>query len=388
MTDLSEKSGSGGDRLPSSAKSGYTLPVFACAGAIAALQQLADRSQSSVSVNLITPAQTVDIPIEQSAKLSEISALAITRSDPGDNLDLTRNTPVWSVVSWADSRQPTQIVVEGGEGIGRLDAEQSGDRAAIYSYAQKLFQANLSALLRAEQKIKVTIILPEGKRLALRTSNAAFGVVDGLSLLGTSGISQPLSAPSQLETYRQTLREKASRYRNLVFCLGENGLDLSLKQGIEPDRRLKTANWIGPLLVEAGLLGVESILLFGYHGKLVKLAGGIFHTHHHIADARQEILTACCAEADLATTVLQQVLNSPTAEAALSYLRTLDSLKTANLLGQPASRVYQVVANRIDHRANQYIQTHSERSVAVGSVLFDRQRQIIVKSDIGQTLMP
>ena len=173
-----------------------------------------------------------------------------------------------------------------------------------------------------------------------------------------------------------------------MFCLGENGLDLSLKQGIEPDRRLKTANWIGPLLVEAALLGIESILLFGYHGKLIKLAGGIFHTHHHIADARQEILTACCAEAGIETPILQQVLKSPTAEAGLNQLRALNPQTTANLSARPVNQVYRLVANRIDQRASQYIQTHSEKSVAVGSVLFDRQRQIIVKSDIGQTLIP
>ncbi|MEO1447607.1 MAG: cobalt-precorrin-5B (C(1))-methyltransferase CbiD, partial [Cyanobacteria bacterium J06635_11] len=276
-------------------RSGYTLPVFACAGAIAALRRLlempsnASSATQTITLNLVNPAGSAEIPIEQSALLSATSALAITRSDPGDNLDLTRNTPIWSIVSWADDRQTEQILIEGGEGVGR-HAEDVANSAAIYAYARKLLQANLTAQLTEQQKIKVTIILPEGQQLALRTSNAAFGVVDGLSLLGTSGIAQPLSAPGQLAHYRQTLKQKAAEYDDLVFCLGENGLDLALKQGIAPERRLKTANWIGPLLVDAGLLGVRSILLFGYHGKLIKLAGGIFHTHHHIADARVEIM--------------------------------------------------------------------------------------------------
>jgi cobalt-precorrin-5B (C1)-methyltransferase len=370
-------------------QSGYTLPVFACAGALAALHHLqsapnySDAGLEAVTLDLIKPAQIASIPIEQVALLSDTSALAITRSDPGDNLDLTRHTPVWSVVSWGSAAQSEQIVLRGGEGIGR---HTQGD--AIYAYARQLIAANLSKKLSSTQKIEVTIILPAGKQLALRTSNAAFGVVDGLSLLGTSGIAQPLSAPGQLEAYRQALRQKAAKYRDLVFCLGENGLDLSLQMGIAPERRLKTANWIGPLLVEAGLLGVRSILLFGYHGKLIKLAGGIFHTHHHLADGRLEILAACCVRAGLETAVIQQILASPTTEAALSLLRQLADETQVDWV----SRVYGMAAEQIDERSRTYIQTHSQAQslepLQIGSLLFDRQRQIIVGSKVGKILLP
>ena len=360
-------------------RSGYTLPVFACAGAIAALQHLQTQSApSNVRLDLIEPAKTVEILIEQIALLSEQSALAITRSDPGDNLDLTRHTPIWSIVRWATPEQSEQIVLLGGEGIGRHEGG-----AAIYAYANRLLKANLSEHLAADQTIQVMIVLPEGKRLALRTSNAAFGVVDGLSLLGTSGIAQPLSVPGQLENYREQLREKAAEYSDLVFCLGENGLDLALKLGIEPERRLKTANWIGPMLVEAGLLGVRSVLLFGYHGKLIKLAGGIFHTHHHVADARQEILAACCVEVGVDMQMTRAVLASATTEAGLGILRNLDLQVGGDWVG----KVYRSVAERVDVRSRAYIQTHTEHSVQVGSVLFDRARQIIVKSKIGETLL-
>ena len=108
----------------------------------------------------------------------------------------------------------------------------AGDKPAIYAYAQKLLQTNLERLLEPGEKIQVTIILPEGRRLAERTSNAAFGVVEGLSLLGTAGISQPLSAPGQLDAYREQLQSKASSFDSLVFCVGENGLDLAGKLGL------------------------------------------------------------------------------------------------------------------------------------------------------------
>ena len=86
------------------AQSGYTLPVFACAAAVAAVQMLQNRRLpqvlTEVSLDLLEPATTVQIPIEQAALLSENSALAITRSQPGDNLDLTRHTPIWAYAAY------------------------------------------------------------------------------------------------------------------------------------------------------------------------------------------------------------------------------------------------------------------------------------------------
>jgi cobalt-precorrin-5B (C1)-methyltransferase len=406
--------------------SGYTLPAIATAAAIAACRWL-QRPQTitAVEVDLIEPAKIVEIEIEQVAGIKDKMALAIARSDPGDNLDLTRNTPVWALVELKGEQESgrvgEQISLKGGEGVGRI--VDRGDRPAIYAYAQKLLRANLQRWLSPTEKIEVTIILPEGRSLATRTSNAAFGVVDGLSLLGTSGISQPLSAPDYLEFALEELRSKVKSQRGamlcartkvksseaevspltpslphsltpslphsltpspspLVFCVGENGIDLAQKLGIDRQKIIKTANWLGPMLVEAGWQQVPAILLFGYHGKLIKLAGGIFHTHHHLADGRLEILTAHGVRVGLPTPALQEILHSATAEDALQYLRQLDAEAGSNWV----ERVYQAIAENIDRRCQAYIRTHSQGEVTVGSVLFDRDRQIIVTSAIGTSL--
>lgn len=362
-------------------RSGYTLPVFACAAAIAGLHYLRHpEPMATVAIDLLEPPLTVDILIEQVAGLQPGTALAITRSDPGDNLDITRHTPIWALVTWGNSDQTEPIHLEGGEGIGRWGNQ---GQAAIYGYAKRLLLENLQRSLHPGETLRVTIVLPEGRQLAQRTSNEAFGVVDGLSLLGSTGISQPLSAPGQLELYRQELQQKATQFDCLVFCVGENGLDLGRQLGMDPDRLIKTANWIGPLLVEAGIQGVRSILLFGYHGKLIKLAGNIFHTHHHVADARLEILTSHCAIAGLPTADLQALFASPTTEDALQYLRHLETTTTYTWVEQ----VYGTIAAAIDRRAHDYILAHSGCLVTVGAVLFDRRRQIVAKSAIGDTLL-
>jgi cobalt-precorrin-5B (C1)-methyltransferase len=360
-------------------RAGYTLPVFACAAAIAALRWLRQpQSIESVAVDLLDPAETVTIAIEQVAGLKPGAALAMTRSDPGDNLDLTRHTPLWAMVEWGETGQEAAIVLHGGEGLGR----QADGQVAIYAYAKRLLFENLSRLLEPGETLQVTLILPEGRALAKRTSNEAFGVVEGLSLLGTTGISQPLSAPGQLDSFREDLRQKAG-LNCLVFCVGENGLDLMKQLGVEPSRLVKTANWLGPMLVEAGLQGVQSVLLFGYHGKLMKLASGIFHTHHHVADGRLETLTAHCAIAGLPTQDLQAVFSAATAEDGLKYLRQLDAATGQNCVAQ----VYGAIARAIDARSEAYIQIHSDRSVQVGTVLFDRNRQILTKSPAGIVLL-
>ena len=380
-------------------RSGYTLPVFATASAIAALRCLQNTSNqiSVVTVDLITPPQQVEISIDQVALVQAGMALGITLSDPGDNLDLTRDTPIWAVVEWADPTQVEKLALLGGEGVGKQSNRDN--LPAIYNYAKQLLQANLAPLLTPEQKIQVTIILPEGRILATRTSNAAFGVVEGLSLLGTTGISQPLSAPGQLDVCLTELRSKWGRgdagtegqqqqsidpaQLPLVFCIGENGLDLDQKMGINRDRIIKTANWLGPLLAEAGGLGVPKLLLFGYHGKLIKLAGGIFHTHHHLADGRLEILIAAAARMGLPAAQLAGLFELETAEDVLKYLHEIDIVGGSNWVVQ----IYGYLTDRIDTRSQTYIYSQSQQSVSIGSVLFDRARQVIATSPTGATFL-
>ena len=353
---------------------GYTLPVFACASVLAGLRHLrGDAQLETVTVNLIKPACSVEIPLEQVAKIAANCAIAITRSDSGGHLDITHNTPVWAKVTVNEHTAGDRIVVRGGEGIGRQSNYQN--RAAIYSYAHELIESNLIPLLLPQEQIDVTIILPEGKRLAARTSNSAFGVLEGLSLLGTTGIVQPLTAPSQLESLQKQITDKAQIHPELVFCIGENGIDLAQQSGIDTEKIVKTANWLGAMLVAAALAGVESILLFGYHGKLIKLAGGIFHTHNHLADGRIEIMTAYCARVGLSQEQILAIANSDTTESALNLLRKWESGDRPLV-----DLVYQELAQAIERRSQAYICKYTEKKLVVGSVLFNRRREIICYS--------
>jgi cobalt-precorrin-5B (C1)-methyltransferase len=346
------------------AKTGYTLPVFAVAAAKAALMVLSPSAEAPKTVSLDLIPESVEIPIHQVAQLDATSALAIALSDPGDNLDLTRNTPIWAWVKWTP-RQTQPLILEAGEGLGKT---QTGE-PAIYHYARQLFERNLFPLIPADKTVIVSIILPEGRQLASRTSNAAFGILEGLALLGTSGISQPLSSADHLDEFRQNLQCQVKNSPHLTFCIGNNGLVVAQRLGIPESSIVQTGNWIGALLVEAGLRDAESVLLLGYQGKLIKLAGGIFNTSSHIADAKLEILSAAVVQAggDMAT--VKAVLQAKTADAA--YF----AIKERGL----AEVVFNNLAEKISHNAQNYVKKYADTVLEIGTILFDRKGEIITQ---------
>jgi len=346
---------------------GYTLPVFAAAAAKAALLHLRGEpvaARLEVDLDLLPEAAT--IPLEQVARLDEASALAIARSDPGDNLDLTRHTPLWAWVQLrARAAGAAALVLEGGEGLGKTATGE----AAIYSYARRLLAANLEPLIPGDRTATVTLILPEGQQLAKRTSNEAFGILEGLSLLGTSGISRPFSAAEHLEELRADLQAIASQHSDLIFCIGSHGQQVAQQLGLPDAAIVLTGNWLGALLVEAGLRGVQSVLLLGYQGKLIKLAGGIFNTSSHLADAKLEIISAAVLKTGGPLAAAQAVLAAPTADVAYKTLVELGVAET----------VFQFLAAAISEKAQAYVQKYAAVSLAIGAVLFDRQGRIIAR---------
>jgi cobalt-precorrin-5B (C1)-methyltransferase len=346
------------------ARTGYTLPVFAVAAAKAALLHLQNHSSSQVTLDLLP--ESAQISIEQSARLSANTALAITRSDPGDNLDLTRDTPIWAQVT-LQARSAEAIILVGGEGLGH----SSDGNPAIYSYARRLFAANLQPLIQEQQTAVVTIIMPEGERLAARTSNAAFGIVEGLSLLGTSGISQPLSAEDHLENLRQGLRQQAMEFNHLVFYIGSNGRQVADRAHIPTTHLVQTGNWIGALLLEAALQDVKSVLLLGYQGKLIKLAGGIFNTSSHLADAKLEIVAAAAVRVGGSLAIVRSILQQKTADDAYKLL----------VAAEMAELTFDHLKEAISQKATAYVRKYADRELEVGTVLFDRQGQIITGAE-------
>jgi cobalt-precorrin-5B (C1)-methyltransferase len=138
---------------------------------------------------------------------------------------------------------------------------------------------------------------------------------------------------------------------------------------------LKVGNWIGPVLVAAAAGGVRRLILFCYQGKLLKLAGGIFHTHHHLADGRAEVLTALAALEGLSGEGLSRLHAAATVEEALTGLEAEDPDVAARLLLR--------LGRAIEVRSRAYLARHGQEAMEVGAVLFDRSRVVRVCGPLG-----
>ena len=368
---------------------GYTLPVWVAAAARAALGSLLGEPVApAVALVLLEPPGVGAVPVEAAALLGDGWALGQARCDPGEGLDLTRGLVVWVLLRWLEAVpapaafEPSPqdwLLIEAGEGVGIHAA--SGE-ACLSDYARRLLAANLRPLVPSGQGLQLRVVLPAGRALAERTSNAAFGVVEGLALIGTRAAVQAGASPDQLEATLAALRGQAgaSDFKgDLVLVIGENGLDLAPRLGLPHQLLLKAGNWIGPVLVAAAEAGVRRLLLFGYQGKLIKLAAGIFHTHHHLADGRAEVLTAFAALEGLVGPPLRALHSAATVEAALAELEAADSAL--------AQRLRDRLAAAVESRSDAYLARHGGGSMAVGAVLFERSRRICAAGPIGGPLL-
>lgn len=364
-----------------SGPAGYTLPVWTAAAARAALQGLrGEPVMAEQPLQLEPGAPAEPVAIEAAAPLGDGSALAMARCDPGAGvLDLTRGLLVWVRARWLEGPGPW-LELGAGEGVGVIEA--SG-QACLSGYARRLLEWNLRPLLPPGRRLALELTIPEGRRLAERTSNAAFGVVEGLALIGTQARVQRSAAPEQLDEALAELRQRAAAPGfggDLVLVIGENGLDLAPRLGLPPALLLKAGNWLGPLLVAAAEAGVRRLLLFGVQGKLIKLAGGIFHTHHHLADGRAEVLTALAALEGLAGADLARLHAAASVDTALSELEEQQP--------ELAARLRLRIAAAIERRSQAYLRSHGQSGpMAVGAALFDRRRRLRARGPEGERLL-
>jgi cobalt-precorrin-5B (C1)-methyltransferase len=362
------------------AAAGWTLPVWLAAAARAALVALRGEDFTSHQPLQLEPGGAPQpVPVLAAAPLGNGAVLAMARCDPGDGiLDLTRGQWLWVQAHWLEGPGPW-LALEAGEGVGRLAA--TGE-PSLSTYARQLLDWNLKPLVPEARRLHLQVLIPAGRELALRTSNAAFGVVDGLALIGTQAEVQRSAAPEQLHSALAELRQRAAAPDfggDLVLVLGENGLDLAPRLGVPRQLLLKAGNWVGPLLVAAAEAGVRRLLLFGYQGKLIKLAGGIFHTHHHLADGRAEVLTALAALEGLAGPALAALHAAPTVEQALAELSGCDP----DLVQRLKARI----AATIEQRSAHYLARYGCPAMVLGVALFDRSRQLSALGPLGAPLL-
>ena len=228
-----------------------------------------------------------------------------------------------------------KIEIDGGVGVGRVTRaglDQPIGNAAINSVPRQMIEQevrNVCEDLEYTGALKVMICIPEGVEIAKKTFNPRLGIEGGISVLGTSGIVEPMSKKALLDTIQVELNVVRNQgYETLVIAPGNMGMDyMKTTYDYDLDHAVKCSNFVGETIDMAVALGFKKILYISHIGKAIKVAGGIMNTHSNDADCRMEILSAACLRNGLPAEHAIQILNMLTTEEAFCYLKEQDKLE-------------------------------------------------------------
>lgn len=301
---------------------GYTTGACA-AGAAGAATELLLTGAAPETVRLDTPkgvALTLDVA---DAALGPDSARCAIRKDSGDDPDITNGVLVCATAKRTDCG----ITILGGEGVGRVTKpglDRPVGEAAINSVPRRMIREQVEAACERAGYgggIEITISIPGGAELAKRTFNPRLGIEGGLSVIGTTGIVEPMSSAALVDTIKLELNvRRAAGAERALLCPGNYGETFAREALGLPDQPVSVGNFIGDAVDAAVATGFKRILLVGHIGKLVKLGIGARNTHSSNGDGRMETLAACALARGAEAPLLRRIMACATTDAALDAL--------------------------------------------------------------------
>ena len=307
---------------------GYTTGSCAAAAAKAASMMLFSK-QAVEYAELQTP-KGITLSLEiLDATLENGAASCAVKKYSGDDPDVTNGILVYAKASFGNTGEERNVLIDGGVGVGRITKpglEQPVGAAAINKVPRQMITESVIEVMEEYDyygEIFVEISIPEGMELAKKTFNPRLGIEGGISVLGTSGIVEPMSEEALIASIRlemQMHRNNGADY--LVISPGNYGTAyLSQNFPINLEKSVKCSNFLGETIDMAVEMEYKGILFVSHIGKFIKVAGGIMNTHSRCADSRMEILTANALRAGAPADVLRDVLDAVTTDEGLSILK-------------------------------------------------------------------
>tara|TARA_A100001035_G_C27746732_1_gene484372 strand:+ start:69 stop:1187 length:1119 start_codon:yes stop_codon:yes gene_type:complete len=352
-------------------KKGFSLPLWVAGASKSAVKSLFGlKFEKNEVIKLPNQNKFIKIEVHSAALINGKSqAIGISFAKSDLDLDITQNMEIWVIASLDKNstkkiNNTNSINIIAGYGVGVI---ASTSDICISNFAKELLYENLLEFVPEGLRLNIEIIFPNGKFLAERTSNKSFGIVEGLSIIGTSAETHSSASPEQLKIAKNNLQQiiKNDFKGKVVFVIGENGLNLAKSRNLKFPI-IKVGNWIGPLLVDAAMNRVKTVIIFGYHGKLIKLAGGIFHTHNHLADGRIEILVYLAVKEQIPSAIIMHLSKSNSIEEALLILEEFSKSK--------AEKLWNTISKTIEKRSFEYVNRYVKTDMKIAAVIFDRQR--------------
>lgn len=356
---------------------GYTTGSCATAAAKAAAVMLLT-GQRAATVRIDTPKGIVlnlePLEVEQGA---DYVSCAI-RKDSGDDPDDTNGILVYAKVEKTAS---AGVVIAGGVGVGMvtkpgLACAQGGP--AINPTPRRMITSELTKVMEEagyQGGLLVTISIPAGVEIAKKTFNPRLGIVGGLSVLGTSGIVEPMSEKALIETmYVEMRAQKARGNKNLLVFFGNYGEDFTRDiMHLDLDGAVTCSNFVGELLDYAVFLGFESLLLIGHSGKLVKLAQGVMNTHSKYADCRTELFA------------LEAMFHGASVEVGKEIYACLTTDEVTKILQR--EQFFEPVIAKVTEKIDFYMQHRVHGKIKTAALMFSNVYGILGKTKYADDLI-
>ena len=302
-------------------------------------------------------------------KRDENAASCAVRKDAGDDPDTTNGILVYAKVEKFQIRSDMEdrIVIDGGTGVGRVTkpglSQKIGEAAITPVPRAMILQAveEIADRYHYEGGLKVTISVPEGEKIARKTFNPRLGIVGGISILGTSGIVEPMSEKALIDSIRVEMSQHAAMGEQYMLVTpGNYGADYLREHMALPfEKNIKCSNYVGETIDMAVDMGVKGILFISHIGKFVKVAAGIMNTHSHSADARMEVLCANAIRAGGDLACARSILQCNTTDEAL---RVLDE-----------NHILRETMKEITDRIQFYLDHRSYQQILLGAVIFSNE---------------
>lgn len=365
---------------------GYTTGTCAAAASLAAAVMLL-QGRRMEQVSLTTPKGVrLDLEVEE-MDTGENRVSCGVRKDAGDDPDVTDGLMVYSQVRLPDAdsvdvsgaggdyvyeKDGLRLNLSGGVGVGRVT--QCGlscevGKAAINPVPRQMIFEQVAGVCRKsgfKGVLSIEIRVPGAFKVADKTFNSRLGIQGGISILGTSGMVEPMSETALLDTIRLELRQRIRKgEKNLLVTPGNYGENfVGNVLGLGLGQAVKCSNFIGSTIDMAVEEGAESILLIGHGGKLIKLAAGIMNTHSSWADGRMEILAAHGAACGAKRELVEQILEAVTVDEGLRLLETEDGLR-------------EQVMKRVMGRLEQHMKRRAGERLRAEAIVFTNERGIL-----------
>jgi len=378
-------------------RQGYTTGSCAAAASKAAAVMLLSGEETD-SIIIDTPKGiTLTLDVLDILRGPGFARCAI-RKDSGDDPDDTNGTLIYATVSAMDAKIPKEehvmqpqtasveqlderVEIWGGIGVGKvtkpgLSCKVGGP--AINPVPRKMItQEVLAAMQRygSEEALRVVISVPDGPSIAPKTFNPRLGIEGGISILGTSGIVEPMSDRALIDTmYTEMDSRKANGYNDLLVFFGNYGADFTRgEMKLDISTAVTCSNFVGELLDYAVLKGFESVLIIGHSGKLIKLAQGVMNTHSKYADCRSEFLA------------LQAMFHGASPEIGKEIYQALTTDEMTKILKREG--LFEAVIEEAAKKIDFYMQKRVHGKLKTGAILFSNVYGILSETAAAEELL-